>query len=614
MTMKEMLEEGISRRKSVWAERNARIKESYEMREMVDKLKVPGLESMAISDVRAGFNLAKHVLSRNPPRHRMPVSDRPLATVENNDLEVSDQFSKAERFLIGAWRGDDELLWEQGRDWFTRIMADWMLGSGFWAVWTEVWKDAEGQPWFIADPLDPSDVYPEYGGIRDGMTACDRVIHWRRSQVIRHAEQFGWQLPHWMRTPNRNNDIIEITDHWENKYNRLKPSQPDVLNAVLLTSTTGSFKPVVLKDIDNEPQYVRIPIFTGPVGGMEVSGAYYGHDTPAGHARKGESILVTPREAYASLNRVWTYSLNDLKESIQRTILHKSQGAQGGITEADLGRIINLDLNEQLTELTRQVMTSNFGLTRDGLEGMLQRAMIPFTQFGQAPFELSGIAIERLNESAKAIIGPSEISMERLLGHIDRHWMSEFKRKFDSDFSVRLAGRARGFSDLSSLFDEEFTPDDLPESRHVDVDVPLALPSDMLMRANIARMLQPQGDIVDDYYVLDEVLMVQDPELMRRRRISDQVDKSEQSLRAEAQRRVMEKIERARDEGDEHAVALYTLEFVQLIQTPSQGQAPPNQPGIQPGAGSAFETGREGSLQRPNGFQGEAAAPGLRAP
>ena len=144
---------------------------------------------------------------------------------------------------------------------------------------------------------------------------------------------------------------------------------------------------------------------------------------------------------------------------------------------------------------------------------------------------------------------------------------------------MRLQGiDARGGVD-GGLFDEEFTPDEIPETRWVKCEVPLALAEDDMMKANIARALNPDIRMSPDY-IRERVLKVQDVQLEARKAAEGRIEQSDFYVNTQVLRRLRQEANSAQARGDNLEAQMLAFAATQLMQSlmPQQGQGIPQGP------------------------------------
>lgn len=588
--------EEANKRKAFWRERNDEIKRAFDIIEMVDKNAKKGYESTVVSDLRAGFNVATHILSTNPMRHKMPFTASPSETVEMRDAK-----NGAERLIHSNWRIVDSKMYRTGRESFQRQLAQWPLATGWYGVYHPTIINRDGTPNFQADVWDISELFPEWGGPEEGMVNLDRQYVTTKEEYRRRAERAGWIIP--TNLP----DNIVVLDHWENRYNRLDPDKPDILNGIYLLPfnqtmpAPGSLIPSIMtvQELMRRDEMVRIPISVGAVNGIPTPSSYFGSAGKMS-ARQGQSMLVTAMESFETLNRFWKYVLEDARTAAIRTYILETMSQDADLSDEAFQRQINIlqldpAMQEKLTKMDQTTAIGTMAPIIDMLNQMLQRALFPWTQFGQTPFELSGVAIERLNEQAKSIIGPTLAAMQFVVGDIDRYWINDWKRLADMGLAtqpVRAVGRIRG-QENSGFYDEEISAEKLPDSEYMEARLRPALPMDRLMQSNIARLLIPQGDIVDLEWVLDEVLDEQDPATRMRRVNEEKILKLPQIVMGQGIIRAKQEQAAAESRGDDESAQVWqnTIQAMeQQLQNPQLGQggqANPPEQGIFPAASGA---------------------------
>jgi hypothetical protein len=163
---------------------------------------------------------------------------------------------------------------------------------------------------------------------------------------------------------------------------------------------------------------------------------------------------------------------------------------------------------------------------------------------------------------------------------IDRIWMTGLR---NSGKKIVIAGKkAQG-----PAFIDDFTGKDVPDPLYIKVESSLALPNDMVQRAQIARQLHPDGNLVDLTTIRDQVLNLQDPQLIANRQMEDLIydnPTSSGAMLAISMLKKAAKIEMLG--GDEIGAAQVFRQAAQAIMstfgaTPP-GAANPPQPGMSP--------------------------------
>ena len=545
-------------RKQFWGPRNKAISEIWRILEMVDEHKLEGFESTVIPELRIAAEFGTHILSANPVRHRMPLRFHDA----ENETE-KDRKGKGERALHGIWRLLDTKRRRAMLDSFQRSLSWWGLGSGHLAVWAEVTANADGSPEFFADIWDISEVYPEAGGTRDGLLAVDREYSTTLEEFRRRADANGWD------TGGLSGDgtqKITVTDHWESRRNRQNPYAPDILNAVIVTAkgldktnpsaiTMPAGALYVPKPLTRAEHLDHIPVFIYPVNAMATPAAYY-NSAQDMSVRWGQSFLETAKITYDTINRLYQYILTDVKRAASSVFVDKNMAGDITIEAKDLLKMVNVIArrpNENLEKLDQTTAIGSAQIVLDDLGQRLQRSSMAFTAFGQAPFTLSGVAIERLNEQTKAVLGPTLSGMKQMYGDVDFFFLSQYKKLTEAGVitkPLKVAGRIRG-EGTSGYFDEEFKVEDVPSTYWVDVSITPSLPLDMQIKASTAAMLRPGEKQVSRIWMLENILEVEDPVALDRATMGEMVDDLPAVRIGKAILDAMDKAEAARARGGE---------------------------------------------------------------
>jgi len=301
---------------------------------------------------------------------------------------------------------------------------------------------------------------------------------------------------------------------------------------------------------------------------------------------------------------IWSMQGQDIVDKVKRTIIDQTMGRRGVISAADIGKIVHLDLNESVHELVRQSMAADFGQVQAGLDQMQQRSLFPWTMFGQTPFDLSGVALEQLNAAAITVIGPAQEAIEFAKTVISLGWLAEFKRRWSgTGTTIRVTGIFENKSRSLVL-----TPEDVPERPNVVVKKAIDLAADKITKANIARLLRPQGDLAPYEYIADEIMEFQDPDLFRDRIIDDAVYQDPGVVEALNLVALDEMAEAAKQEGHERKAAILRSAFERrnaAFGQPSDGQggggvADQARPGTNPQARAPFANNAREVVNAPN--------------
>jgi len=225
------------------------------------------------------------------------------------------------------------------------------------------------------------------------------------------------------------------------------------------------------------------------------------------------------------------------------------------------------------------------------VSGHLQRGAAPFSAFGQAPFQLSGIAISQLQGALELRTVQLSNSMKTVYRTASQGIIEQF---INIGRQVKLAGVDR----RQRPFLEAFRAADLRKKYHLDFDHRTDMPVQRMQEANIATMWAQLG--VSLVRIYDELLHIQDPNWEYRRKLMEMADQNPVVAGLKLARLFAEKARIARDNAkpEEAAEMLeyrnIVLAQIQSAQQQAQQMAAPQLP--RPEAASPETFGRGGSF------------------
>ena len=549
-----------SKLESDWLERNGVIETWYTIRELTASDTKTKYETIVSNDPKTFFNLALHFLSARKPTHRIPMTTQ--------SLEEQDRISKAERALDSIWRERDEEQIERGRDPWQRELADFMLIQGWYAVFYAVLEGIrEGGkplPRFVAEIWNPLEVFPRWDG--EGMSHCAHIYKTTLGEVRAKAELRGWTQ---LNLDGEDTKSVKVTDFWRRVF---KGGKSHVYNAVLVDKEE-------VKKEKEEPQFTRIPILTGPVGGSADRG---GRLTGQYRTKMGESILEPNRELGKKINDYMSFHADLIRQFAEPPILTTAAGGRTILTPDMLDEegspIISGQPEDTAIWMRPPGLPDASGLIVSQLTGMRQRGAFPDSLYGNIGFELSGFAITQLITAALAILTPHKNLMSTIYSQIGKAWLEGYKEGNFGDIIVASLTN-RGF------YQEDFTSKDVPDCRYIICNVELATPEDMMRRIAIARQAKPQGDILDSVTIIDEVLGLQDAALIQERIGDDMLRAHPAYQQIQLILAMKKKIPQLQLKGrtEEAAILQQAMEQIMAnLGAPAPGSPSPASPGMSP--------------------------------
>lgn len=440
--------------RGVWAERNRRFKVWYELIQMVDKLVQDNMESFVGNDPRAAFNLTTHMLDQKIP-HRIRT--------EQQDLRTMRAASIVERLFDTAWRDVDKVHRQRGRESFMRDFISFLIATGWYAIFANV--DTSGR--FQAEVLNPAEVYQDWDEV---LWEVARITVVSSARAKRIAESNGWKLD---REPNGD---VKIYDNWKMSDNGKVP-----YNSVVIDNTLVKYKV-------NEPRFDRIPIFTGPAGGLPDTGVITG-DVTKWRGEIGQSSMVTNEQIFFQTNKWWTFMMQLLRDTAQPATWERSSQSTPIIRPQDKfkrGAHYKLGPNDEVGFMVPPPIPMELRSMQLDMEAMAQRGGVSHALYGVVGQSVSSFVMSQITQSAHMMAKPFHDAIVNSITDIDNFWFN-MARKFGYE--------PYGFS----------IPDDLPEDIEITANYDLRVPGDAANRATFSRMMNPnfrltQHRIYDEFW------------------------------------------------------------------------------------------------------------------
>ena len=484
--------------KREWYPRNQRFETWYRLREMFDKNARDGYVSVALNDARTFFDLSLFFLSHKPPKIRVPVLGQPDAEQKRS--------GEAERALTAIQRGINREHRTAGLGSWQRELGDYLLSTGWWADFNVVLKGAGNQPEFIADIIDPANVFARFG-----YKSIESIVHIYPASlglVRAKARALNWEGDY------SGDGVQEV---WV--YNDFTRDDDGIIwNTILIEAATGGRNlgtdgfAVAMKPQQTDLQ--EIPLRTGNANGWATRNSRPG-DKKLAQLKMGESLLEAGRPIYDMRNLWGTFVMQIAQDTAKPTYMVKGRGGKFTVTEQDMiAGLIPMDLDEDLKAVVKpEIPASIANVIMPMLERGEQRAGISDLFFGNVQgLDLAGagFAISLLEPNALSKLGDFAETIEYIGSSRDSFYLEELRK---GGFDVmKLSGRGgQDISERRRVFYEEFDPNKLPEHSYVDWEVELATPSQLMQAITIARQAHPDGNILDITTILEKLLKVDDP-------------------------------------------------------------------------------------------------------
>jgi len=425
--------------KSHWQRRNTKFLDWYRTLQLKDELEQENMESFVSSDPRSAYNLLLHML--NSPRipHRIPPE---LVTPE---LVIP--AGNLSKLLDVAWQDVFTRYRLSGRASWMRDLIGFMLATGWYSVIAMTSQDGTH---CIAEVLNPGTVFPVWD---DELVECARIDSISAGAAARLIARNQWKVA----VPKIS---VLIYDYWYIEANQ-------VMNAVVLGDALA-------KPSTPETRFSRIPIFTAPVGGLPDTGIL-SQDPEAWKEDIGQASLATAESVYRSMNKWWTFSMQLLRDTAQSRWFERSAGGKPILKKEDLykrGFIARLGPNDEVGPLPVPPIPVELRSMQLDMEAMLQRAGPPWSMFGTSTQGMTAYAMAQIASGAAQMAQPYHQGVIDVLTDIDNFWLEQIRASGSKPYGM-------GF------------PKELPETTRVTASYDIRIPGDIIQRATVARMLDP---------------------------------------------------------------------------------------------------------------------------
>lgn len=501
------------KQKEFWYPRNQRMQEWLNIEAMVDMNLSKDVESYVTNEPQVMISLANHLLTGHPIRHR-------VITVRGSD---SKKAGETERFLDSIWRGIDETfaMSGQGVSW-NKALAYWINTTGWYALDARVESDENNSPVFIADILNPMNVYPQYTG-----RGTQSVYHYYRTTLADIREKaYLWGTS--VSLDGEDWSTYDVIDCW---WKPTANSHPH--NTVVLVGSSANDRNQILKP-ETETALTYIPILISPVGGTPYRGAVWdsSNQNRVWQRDAGRSILESNRQTISQFNQWMSFLAEIAKQAAQTPIVlsglqitqkdlkrGKREGSSIIQTKNDKARAVRLDPGRFPLEMQAVVNV---------LQGEMQRGGFPYVLYGGAAVDLSGFAINQLLSAATKIIGAQKEAFSKIVSQIDKIFLEEYRRY---DYApITISGKTTDRH--PDWFMEEFSADRIPAKLFVEADVKIDMPNDLLNRVSILRQaLGNNTPVLDVLTGLEDIMQMEDPY-----GIIERIKEDQSQLSPEAQR------------------------------------------------------------------------------
>ena len=415
---------------------------------------------------------------------RIPHDGADADLREKNDLK--------ERFLIGIERSANErlsrMMLPELRDqlaWYSAIRG-WFAGRALLA------KRPDGSTYVDITPWDPLHTYWCVGP--EGLDwACYKMPKTKSQIFAQYNVKIDWDLPN-------NTDGIEVYDFYDKEMNTILISNGAAKNPLVQ---------VVKKQITHGAD--QVPVFIGPVGANPYVVALTQTSMDDTIADVGESVFRSTRDLYPKHNLMMSTMLELTARSRRQGLIVRSRDGTKSLDEDPYleGSEISLAQNENVEPLGLLEMAKETGSFMGIVSGEMQRGSLPYSVYGELPFQLSGFAINTLRQGVETVVNKYLKSVEKAYSMIfnlisDQYAAGSYK-------SMELSGMDRN----RVFFTEEISTDMLKNTGQPVVKLVGQLPQDDMTRFTMAQIAREgPTPLLSDMAIRDRILALQDADQM----------------------------------------------------------------------------------------------------
>ncbi len=446
------------------------------------------------------------ILGGKPPLFRLPITVQDQAQV--------DKMNRSERMLYGIFREVDNRWRRQGNNpWLNDFLYYGALGAI--AVMPWITKKNGRDPEFRCNIIDPMQVYPEYG--ENGIRRLARSYETTYAAAISMAQVNGWNAEE-----VEKKESIKVTNWWEfgRKEWDENPDRPH--NVVLMDEK-------LVKPRTELKKLTTIPIKMAPMNGVPWRGFSEPNFNIAEQSQYlyewtsmwGRPIFWANRKLYKDLDRLLGYEGERSRKTAKGKYVAKTAGGApifsdpSEFTDAEIV-YVDAELQEDMRALESPSMPREALELIEQIFSMTQRAGLNRLALGDLNIEVSGVTLERAIASALYVLGPYAIGAQEMLGDISLSFFEQARGLGLKRIPLETLQESKG-ADMAYMV-EPFGKEDIPETTHVQVTLPLLLPDNKMTQATIARQLIPGNQpLMDLQSVAEEHLGVQDWTTVRER-------------------------------------------------------------------------------------------------
>ena len=456
---------------------------------------------------------------------------------DGGDDEDRERNDMKERFLIGMLKAADERLCRMMLPTLRDQIAWYVAIRGWYAGRALLAKREDGSTYVDITPWDPLHTY--WGVGADGLDwVCYKVPKTKEQIFSQYNVKVDWEASYTA-------DGINVYDFYDKD-----------MNTILIHngSTSQPLTRVVKKQTRHGAN--QVPAFIGPIGANPYIVSLSQSNMEDTIADVGESVFRSTRDLYPKHNLMMSTMLELTARSRRQGLIVRSRDGTKSLDEDPYleGSEISLAQNENVEPLGLLEMSRETGAFMTLVSGEMQRGSIPYSVYGEVPFQLSGFAINTLRQGVETIVNKYLRGTERAYQMIFNLISDQYSEGSFKSMDVSGMDRNRVY------FTENINPNDLKKTGQPVVNLVGQLPQDDMVKFSMAQIAREgPTPLLSDQAIRDRILAIQDADQMNDS-INEQI--AERMLPEAALWTLLRSAER---QGRDDLVQFYSNELMMIL-------------------------------------------------
>jgi len=327
----------------------------------------------------------------------------------------------------------------------------------------------------------------------------------------------------------------------------------------------------------------RVPAFLVLVGSMPMLQSEASSDLAAD---VGESVFAGAREVWDKKNDLMSIFQEIVERARRQTVVAESPSGKTTLDENPFvyPTTISTRTGDRIYTLELQKMAAETMAYLTVIMGEEQRATLPYSAYGETPFQLSGFAITQLRQATETVLSSRLDALTAVYTQIANLLYDQFETgNFDG---MSLSGMDSG----RNYFNQTITPEQIAQTCDYTVKLESQLPQDDASKWAQAEIAQ-RTQLMSDGDILDNVLGIQDS-----KQALDKV-MAQKAARGLPEAILYTLALAAAERGEEILANMYVMEYQRLMAV-KMGMMPPS-PTDGAGGGGGQNQPKGPSGQRP---------------